>query len=121
MPPTPPARLEFTDCLGCGKRVATTATICRHCNTKRGVGSSATKVPGPRDVSRANSEDDDPESDSHAALSLGGYGKDDYDEEGNENESPPIGVFSKMQTIWWFVALMLLVFFVVSALLPLLR
>lgn len=124
MPPTPPARLEFTDCLGCGKRVATTASICRHCNTKRIVGSSATKIPGPRDVTRTNSDDDDPEIDSHAALSLGGYGKDDYDEDdedGNEKESPSIGIFSKMQTFWWCVALILLVFFLVSAFLPLLR
>jgi hypothetical protein len=120
MPPSPSGRLEFTDCQGCGKRVATTATICRHCDTRRDVGALAIRHPGPRDTIATFDLDDDPEAYSHAALSLGGYGKDDYDDEAEgEKEPPPIGVFSKMQTFWWYVALILLIFFVASALLPL--
>jgi hypothetical protein len=119
MPPSPSGRLEFTDCHGCGKRVATTATICRHCNTKRDVGSLAIRRPGPRDTIATADLDEDPEADSHAALSLGGYGKDDYDDEQEgEKEPSSIGVFSKMQNFWWYVALILLIFFVVTALLP---
>jgi hypothetical protein len=117
MSPTPPGRLEFTDCLGCGKRVSTTAPICRHCNTKRNVVSPITKSPGPRDVASKVDPDEDFNSDSHAALSLGGYGIDDYDEE-EGNQKPTSGILTGMQGVWWFVALILLIFFLVSALLP---
>ena len=119
MPPSPSERLEFTDCHGCGKRVATTASICRHCNTKRDVGSLAKRRPGPRDTIATTDLDEDPEAYSHAALSLGGYGKDDHDDEAEEEkEESTIGVFSKMQSSWWYVALILLIFFVVTALFP---
>jgi len=117
MPPAPPERLEFTDCLGCGKRVATTATLCRHCNTKRNVGSTATRSQSPRDIVRTADSKEDSDTDSHAALSLGGYGKDDYDEE-EENEQPSSGILTGMQWFWWYVALILLIFFLVTALLP---
>ena len=113
MPPQPPARLEFTDCLSCGKRVATTAPVCRHCNTKRAtsrVTLSIEKIRGP--VNEEAELDDD--ADSHAALGLGGYGQDDWDE-ANELNDPP----SKKRNLWWYVALVLLIVFAVSALLPL--
>lgn len=96
-----PVQLEFTDCLGCGKRVATTAAICRHCNTKRTT--SLTKKTTTGDDAESDSE-------SHAALGLGGYGSDDLDE-----ESEPV---SKTRNLWWFVAWVLLIFFVLSALFP---
>jgi len=96
--------------------VATTAIICRHCNTKRNIGSLATRSPSPRDTVRANDLDEDSDTDSHAALSLGGYGKDDYDEE--EKQQASSGIFTRMQGFWWYVALILLIFFLVTALLP---
>ena len=115
MSPAPPGRLEFTDCLVCGKRVATTATLCRHCNTQRNVGGAAIRKPGPRDSIRAD-ESDDADADSHAALSLGGYGNDDYPEDPSEPTSS--GILTGQKNLWWFVALVLLIFFLVSALLP---
>ncbi|MCY2985756.1 MAG: hypothetical protein NTY15_19195 [Planctomycetota bacterium] len=118
MPPLPSGRLEFTDCHGCGKRVATIATICRHCNTKRNVSSLVKRNPGPRDLVGTADLDAEPDAYSHSALALGGYGEDDYDDAAEEKEQPSIGVFSKMQSFWWYVALVLLVFFVVTALLP---
>ena len=94
-----PAQLEFTDCLGCGKRVATTATICRHCNTVRlPVGSSERKS-------------DDDNSESHAAVSYGGYDNHDLDEEELDNTK-------SRKNLWWYVAWVLLVVFLISALLP---
>ena len=93
-----PAKLEFTDCLGCGKRVATTATICRHCNTVR----------LPVGTLERTSDDDDLES--HAALGYGGYDNHDLDEE--ELDS------STKKNLWWYVAWVLLVVFLLSALVP---
>jgi len=113
MPTQPPARLEFTDCLACGKRVATTAPVCRHCNTKRAaskVALSIEKLRGP--VNQERELDDDV--DSHAALGLGGYGHDDWDEAKELNEPP-----SKTKTLWWYVALVLLIVFALGALWPL--
>ncbi len=99
--------------------MATTAPICRHCNTKRDVASLAKRRPGPRDSVPTADLEEEPDAYSHAALSLGGYVKDDYDDEAEgEKEQPSIGVFSKMQSFWWYVALILLIFFLVSALLP---
>lgn len=113
MPTQPPLRLEFTDCLACGKRVATTAPVCRHCNTKRGntkVVLSFEKLRGP--VKEEGGIDDD--ADSHAALGLGGYGNDDWDE-AKELDEPP----AKTKVLWWYVALVLLIVFALGALLPL--
>ena len=96
-----PARLEFTDCLGCGKRVATTAPVCRHCNTSRTASNTqkSTLV-----------DDSERDSESHAALGLGGYGNDDLD------EVPETA--SNKKNLWWYVALVLLIFFALSALFP---
>ena len=110
-----PQRLEFTDCLGCGKRVATTAEICRHCNTERDPSqlSSFTKSKG----KVYEKQDEDPADDdveSHGALHLGGYGQDDYDEEVDEQQQRT----SKKNGLWWYVALALLIFFVLGALFP---
>ena len=107
-----PVRLEFTDCLGCGKRVATTASLCRHCNTVRtpvqlenvpALSTSAVRS----HLERVDPEEDD---DSHAALGIGGYGEDDIDEEA-ESAAPK-------KNLWWYVALILLIFFSLTALLP---
>ena len=98
-------QLEFTDCLGCGKRVATTAAVCRHCNTKRTTSLAKKATSG--DNAENDSEGD---SESHAALGLGGYGRDDWDEEAE--------TVSKRKNLWWYVAWVLLVFFVLSALFP---
>ena len=97
-----PVRLEFTDCLGCGKRVATTAAVCRHCNTNRTT-SNIQKTTLAVDDSERDSE-------SHAALGLGGYGNDDLD------EVPETA--RKKKNLWWYVAVVLLVFFTLSALFP---
>ncbi len=112
MPPQPPARLEFTDCLTCGKRVATTAPICRHCNTKRSASTvtlSVQKLSNPVKVERDADEDPD----AHAALGLGGYGQDDWDE-ANERNDPT----TKTKNFWWYVALVLLIVFSIGALWP---
>lgn len=108
----PPGRLEFTDCLGCGKRVATTAPVCRHCNTKR----TPAKIALSSNKSRNSvSEDDDLDYDAyaHSALGLGGYGKDDLDESSKRAESQ-----SPQKNLWWYVALVLLIVFSIGALFP---
>ncbi len=51
--------------------------------------------------------------DSHAALGLGGYGQDDWDET-NESDKPS----TKTNNLWWYVALVLLIVFTLGALLP---
>ena len=96
-----PAQLEFTDCLGCGKRVATTAPVCRHCNTSRMTShiQKSTLV-----------DDSESDTESHAALGLGGYGNDDLDE--------VLETASKRKNLWWYVALVLLIFFSLGALFP---
>ena len=112
MPSQPPARLEFTDCLTCGKRVATTAPICRHCNTQRSASTvtlSVKKLRNPAKVERDLDED----AESHAALGLGGYGHDDGDE-ANESDEPT----TKSKNLWWYVAFVLLIVFTLGALLP---
>ena len=55
---------------------------------------------------------DDSESDteSHAALGLGGYRNDDLDEVPETT--------SKKKNLWWYVALVLLIFFTHGALFP---
>ncbi len=98
-------QLEFTDCLGCGKRVATTAAVCRHCNTKR-TSSLARKRTSVDEAENDSGSD----SESHAALGLGGYGTDDFDD-----ETEPV---SKKKNLWWYVAWVLLIFFALSALFP---
>ena len=108
----PPGRLEFTDCLGCGKRVATTAPLCRHCNKKR----TPSKIALSSNNSRNSvSEDDDLDDDAyaHSALGLGGYGKDDLDESSELAESQ-----SQKKNLWWYVALVLLIVFSIGALFP---
>ena len=98
-----PDQLEFTDCLGCGKRVSTTALSCRHCNTRR---TPATP--------QKSTLDDETESnaESHAALNLGGYSNDDFD----DLDEPP----HNKKNLWWYVAWVLLIFFCISAVYPLL-
>ena len=96
-----PVRLEFTDCVGCGKRIATTAPVCRHCDTRRTI--ATTKTPTLVDDSESDTE-------SHAALNLGGYGRDDFDD-ATESER-------NKKNLWWYVAWVLLIFFSISALYP---
>jgi hypothetical protein len=100
-----PARLEFTDCRGCGKRVATTATLCRHCNTARLPSSSS------YDNEEDALDDDLAEGDSHAALGYGGY--DDFALDEDTPETP-----KSTARLWWWVAWILIVFFVVTTLIP---
>jgi hypothetical protein len=112
MPTQPPARLEFTDCLACGKRVATTAPVCRHCNTQRSASTvtlSVQKLRNPDKVER----DPDEDADAHAALGLGGYGQDDWDEANERNEPT-----TQTKNLWWYVALVLLIVFSIGALWP---
>jgi len=110
-----PPRLEFTDCLGCGKRVATTAPICRHCNTVR---ISTTKISPTGSSSNAigNKTELNPDNqgeDSHASLAVGGYAKDDWDDEAETNRSS-----SAIKRLWWYVAFVLLIVFTVGAFIP---
>ena len=113
----PPGRLEFTDCLGCGKRVATTAPVCRHCNTKRTPSQIALSSNSSRNSVSEDDDFDDNELDdnaySHGALGLGGYVKDDLDESSERAESQ-----SKKKNLWWYVALVLLIVFSIGALFP---
>ncbi len=109
----PPVRLEFTDCIGCGKRVATTAPICRHCNTRRTPSKVATSIilsSGDRNQ-ELDSQDDD--ADSHASLGLGGYGHDDFDDANKPDKSS-----TEKKTLYWYVALVLLIVFSIGALIP---
>ena len=108
-----PGRLEFTDCLGCGKRVATTAPLCRHCYTKRSIATDGTftKLTPTSAPDHADHGDDD--ADSHAAFGFGGYGNDDFDDELNSNTPS-----SKQRSLWWYVALVLLIVFTITAFLP---
>ena len=107
----PPGRLEFTDCLGCGKRVATAAPICRHCNTKR----TPSKTLQPSNAIRDSSKDEDDLDDaySHGALGVGGYGKDDLDETSERVEAQ-----STKKGLFWYVALVLLIVFSIGVLFP---
>ena len=118
----PPARREFTDCLGCGKRVATTAPFCRHCKRKR----TPSKIALSSKTSRNSVSDDDALDDddlddddldgeaySHGALGLGGYSKDDLDESSELAESK-----STKKNLWWYVALVLLIVFSIGAFFP---
>lgn len=110
-----PGKLEFTDCIACGKRVATIAPICRHCNTKR--------IPAPiaisaniRHPSSPDYDDDNDknlDSESHAALGLGGYGSDDFDDGSESNDGD-----ARKNGLWWYVALVLLIVFSIGAFLP---
>lgn len=111
MSPQLPARLEFTDCLKCGKRVATTAPVCRHCNTKRATAKVALSIEKLRNPANEQGEPED--ADSHAALGLGGYGQDDWDDANELNESP-----NKTKDLWWYVALVLLIVFAIGAMVP---
>jgi hypothetical protein len=116
-----PIRLEFTDCHGCGKRVATTAPLCRHCNTRR----TPTPIPIVANITRSSSKDyrdaksgnqaDDEnakDADSHAALSMGGYDLEGIDDELESTDA------TKKKDLWWFVALGLLIVFSIGALVP---
>jgi hypothetical protein len=104
-----PNQLEFTDCLSCGKRVATTAKICHHCKKPRlQTVSIGQTIPRSKD---SNENESDDELDSHAALSYGGYDAHDIDE--NEVETP-----SKIHKLWWYVAWILLAISVLGAMVP---
>ena len=107
----PPGRLEFTDCLGCGKRVATTAPICRHCNTKRTPSKTLQTSNNIRDSSKDEDELDNAYS--HGALGVGGYGKDDFDEASERSEP-----HATRKGLFWYVALVLLIIFSIGALFP---
>jgi len=111
-----PTRLEFTDCLGCGKRVATTAPLCRHCNTKRTPSPIAIIANITRSSSASDDDlksDEDHEDDSHAALGLGGYGNDDLDDQLELDKSN-----TQKRSLRWYVALVLLIVFSIGALFP---
>jgi len=104
-----PKKLEFTDCRGCGKRVATTATLCGHCHTPH------PQVQGVTSIVRSPKDDGDLEDekegdDSHMALSSGGYEEDD---DTNETANSPTS-----KGLWWYVAWALLFVFVLSAVFP---
>ena len=107
----PPGRLEFTDCLGCGKRVATKAPICRHCNTKRTPAKTVRTSTTTCDSSKDEEDLDDAYS--HGALGVGGYGKDDLDETNELRESQ-----ATKKGLFWYVALVLLIVFSIGALFP---
>ena len=106
-------RLEFTDCLGCGKRVATTAPVCRHCNTRRTPSKIATSTASALGSKDIDQESQDEDADSHASLGLGGYGQDDFDDAIELDKSS-----SERKTLYWYVALVLLIVFSIGALFP---
>jgi len=107
-----PLQLEFTDCSVCGKRVATTALVCRHCNTKRTPIPSKSEAPLLRARIRNEFDEESDHDDSHFALSYGGYDDHEIEAESEENKSQP------KRTFWWYIAWMLLIVFLISALLP---
>ena len=109
----PPVRLEFTDCIGCGKRVATTAPVCRHCNTKRIPTMVSTSRAGSQGNKNKELDSTDDNADSHAALGLGGYGSDDFDDAIELDK-----ISSEKKTLYWYVALVLLIVFSIGALFP---
>ncbi len=77
--------MEFVDCPTCGKRVATTAKICRHC------GQPPYRA-GTRDAKHQSEDAHSDNSEEHHALSIGGYTgeDDDFDyEEFVESELDP--------------------------------
>jgi len=55
-------------------------------------------------------DDSQGDSESHAALGLGGYGNDDLDDVPEPS--------SNKKNLWWYVALVLLIFFSLGALFP---
>ena len=104
---------EFTDCLGCGKRIATRATVCHHCNTKRTPANQQSPGKSASTKRKVPAIDDAPddECDSHFALSYGGY--DEYDLEA-ESDDPK----SNRKGLWFYVAWFLIVLFIAFALFP---
>lgn len=107
-----PTQFEFTDCTGCGKRVATTARVCHHCNTRRILAVSPVHSASIRDL-KSRSEDQDfdiDESESHAAQSYGGY--DDHDLQG-DLDSP-----KSTKKMWSYVAWILIIVLVLTTFLP---
>lgn len=116
--------LEFTDCESCGKRVATTAPLCRHCNTRRTVkGYSTANESAHSTTKRAainesdSSENDDDEATDHYALGIGGYESDIDDD--NDLNSDAENAKHPLTRLWWSVAFLLLCIFVLGAFLPL--
>ena len=104
-----PVQLEFTDCIHCGKRIATTAKRCHHCQA------TFTTLARPGQTTSPSGLDEKQEGDigqdSHMSLSYGGYddqGMDDADEE----------VDSSPGKLWRYVAWVLLIVFSVFALMP---
>ena len=107
-------QLEFMDCPYCKKRVASTATVCRHCgNSPKGSeqkGNNATEEAG-----------DD--SESHQASSFGGYdaAQDDFDyDEFIAEEFPSSDSDTKTINRWKYVSILLIFVFVILLLVQIL-
>lgn len=114
-----PNQLEFMDCPTCGKRMVTTAPICRHCKQ-----SPDFPAPERHIANQANSqaviEDFDEDEDVHHA-STAGYDsdEDDFDYEEfvaqefpEESKSPHLRVPGWIWvTAWLLIAAMILPFF----------
>jgi hypothetical protein len=104
--------MEFTDCLKCGKRVATTARVCHHCKTERNTSASKqSKVVSKRPAEDDSEFDEDYEEGSHAALGYGGYDNHDMDDATN-------GAYPKSRKIWVAVAWLLIFIFAGAVLAP---
>jgi hypothetical protein len=102
-------QIEFMDCPTCGKRMATTATLCRHCGNAP---IAARRIPS---LLNANEDLDEELDDSHMASDGGGY---DGDEEGfdydefieNEFGDKSSSVRPKGVKLWvWITAWILLI------------
>ena len=104
-----PVQLEFTDCIHCGKRIATTARRCHHCQA------TFTNLVRPKPTTSNHDLDEELEEvdsrDSHMSLSYGGYDNQDMDDTDEELDSSP-------RKLWRFVAWVLLIVFSVFALMP---
>ena len=99
-------QLDFCDCRHCGKRVSTKARVCAHCG-----------FPPPSTVDEVDTEP------SEAHHSGGGYDEanDEFDYDAfvaEEFDEEPLGPTKR--NLWWYVAVLLLVLFAVTAILPIL-
>ncbi len=104
-------QLEFMDCPHCKKRVASTASICRHCGNSPEWGS-------PNGESAIEIADHD--SESHHASSFGGYDatQDDFDyDEFIAEEFPTRDPDTKTRNRWKYVSIVLIFVFVILLLL----
>lgn len=105
-----PVQLEFTDCTHCGKRIATTAKRCHHCQATF----TTLSRPQPEVQNRelAVKQTEEVSDESHMSLSYGGY--DDHEMEDKDEETTDTrGKF------WRYVAWMLIIIFAIFAVLPL--